>query len=103
MFGHDRTSKREVLKLIGERTRDKQATSYRTLTKDLWVSADAACSHLKRLWRERLIKSTEYPSDYREAAGLRPSIRELEFRITRRGVERLDRWKELEQEKGWLS
>lgn len=102
MHGNGQVSKRDVLRMIGKRTRNNQGTSFRTLEEELWLSADAACSHLKRLWRERLIKSTEYPSDYQEATSLRPSIRDLRFQISRRGIERLDRWKELEKGDGWL-
>jgi hypothetical protein len=100
MFG--RARKREVLELIGKRSAKGKATSFRTLVTELLVSADAACSHLKRLWRERLIKSTDSPSSYRRAAVLGASIRELEFRMARRGLERLERWKRMDQEREWF-
>jgi hypothetical protein len=96
-----RTTKRDVLKVIGSRTLERKSTSFLNLTDELLVSEDAACSHLKRLWRERLIKRTEYPSSYLDA-GRELSIRDLDFRITRRGVERLDRWKEEDKRKGWF-
>src|SRR5262249_713333 len=101
MFGIGRTNKRDVLRLIGERTREKLSTSFRTLKEQLWLSEDAACSHLKRLWRERLIKSTEDPPDFLQAARLGQSIRELRFRITRRGLERIDRWRKVEEGDPW--
>ena len=103
MFGSDLTNKRDVLRLIGKRTREGKRTSFRALEEELWLSADAACSHLKRLWRERLIRSTEGPSGYQEAARYKTSIRDLTFRISRRGVERLEHWKSLEEESQWLS
>ena len=96
MFGIIR--KREVLKLIGERTHKGKGTSFRKVEDELLISSEAACSHLKRLWRERLIKSTEFPSTYQEAARWGQSIRELHFRISRRGIARLDRWTELEKQ-----
>ena len=101
MFEHDWTTKRDVLRLIGERTRERTTTTVRTLEEELWLSPDAACSHLKRLWRERLIKSVEEPSGFREAMSLRQSIRDLRFRISRRGVDRLEHWRELEKKGGW--
>src|SRR5262249_41521107 len=66
MFGM--TTKRKVLELIGERSAAGEATSFRTLVCELLISSDAACSHLRRLWRARLIKSTDYPSSFRRAA-----------------------------------
>ena len=101
MFGS--AKKREVLELIGERAGEGKRTSFRTLVAELLISPDAACSHLKRLWRDRLIKSTDYRSSYRRAAAFGPSIRELEFRITRRGLERLERWKELDAQGAWFT
>ena len=85
--------KREVLELIEERTKEGKETSFGTLVHELGLSPEAACSHLRRLWRERLIKSADWPSSYGRAAAFHPSIRELDFRITRRGLARLERWK----------
>ena len=101
MFGT--VSKRDVLTLIGERSGERKVTSYRTLTSSFFLSAEAACSHLKRLWQERLIKSTGDPACFNQAVESHPSIRELDFRITRRGVERLEHWEALEEEGEWLS
>ena len=100
LFGKAR--KREVLELIGERAREGKRTAFHTLVDELLISPDAACSHLRRLWRERLVKSADYPSSYRRAALFSPSIRELEFRITRRGKARLDRWNWLDKQREWL-
>ena len=94
------TKKREVLTVIGGHSEKGKSTSFLDLADELLISQDAACSHLKRLWRERLIRSSEYPSSYRDAPR-GASIRDLEFRITRRGVERLDRWKENDRRQGW--
>ena len=101
IFG-ETTKKREVLALIGERSRERRPTSYRTLTREFVIFADGACAHLKRLWRERLIRSTEFPSNYSDFPREKPSIRELEFIISRRGVERLDAWKGREKGEDWL-
>ena len=92
-----------MLELIGERSGEEETTDVGTLVSELLISPDAACSHLRRLWRERLIKNVDWPSSYRRAAALRLSIREVEFRITRRGIERLERWKEQDDQRGWFS
>ena len=63
--------KRQVLELIAERTKDGKETSFRTLVSELWLPPEAACSHLKRLWRERLIKNADWPSSYGRAAAFR--------------------------------
>jgi hypothetical protein len=95
------TKKRVVLGLIAERSSAKRPTSYRALMRELLISADAACSHLVRLWRERLIASSELPATYLEAKKERRSIRELSFRVSRRGLERLARWVEHGEEEEW--
>jgi hypothetical protein len=95
------TKKREVLELIGERSQERRPTSYRTLTRDLIISPDSACSHLKRLWRDRLIRSADFPPTYLEAMQQGQSIRELDFVISRRGVERLEEWKRRDEDKEW--
>src|SRR5436309_14980940 len=51
-------TKREVLELIAERSEDGRKTSYRSLMRWLPLSFEAACGHLERLWRERLIEAT---------------------------------------------
>ena len=95
----DFVKKQEVLEFIEERTREKMDTSSPTLERAFWLTPSAACSHLKRLWRERLIRSTEYPWSYRQGLGPGESIRDHSFRISRRGLERLKRWKEKKKEK----
>jgi len=98
-------TKREVLELIGKRTQEDKDTSFQTLVSEFWLSPEAARSHLKRLWRDRLVRSTGYPATYRQGLGPGESIRELEFRLSRRGRERL-RWYEAKdeeaKEEGWL-
>src|SRR5438477_7428503 len=102
-------TKPEVLKLVAQRSRDNRATSYRTVVREfLDISAEAACDHLKRLWRQRLIE----PSGPREAEylyRLEPgeSVRELRFEITARGAARLRWWrqeakKRRKEETEWL-
>jgi hypothetical protein len=96
------TKKRAVLELIGKRSEDGKVTSYRTLAREFFISQDAACSHLKRLWRDRLIRSSGHPPTYHEAVRERQSVRDLAFRISRRGVERLQEWARQDDDSGWL-
>ena len=91
--------KREVLSLISKRTKEGKLTSFRTLVRDLELSPDAACSHLKRLWRERLIRSEEYPPRWGTGLGPGESVRELHFKLARRGREKLDWWARQEESK----
>ena len=99
-------TKRTVLRVIAKRTREGRSTSYRILGRELDLSEEAACEHLKRLWRERLIQSAMRPPRYKFRLEPRESIRDLRFRLTTRGKDHL-RWyrekKEKEKEKeGWL-
>lgn len=93
--------KREVLELIAARTRENHETSFRSLLRELDITEEAACSHLKRLWEARLIGTTSYRprgSEFRLERG--ESIREIHFRLSKRGEQRLawyakdddDRW-----------
>jgi hypothetical protein len=97
-LSYENTEKREALKLIGKRSLENRPVSYRTLTRELLVSDDAARSRLLRLWHDRLIRSVDHPPTYVEARRQGQSIRDLSFRITRRGIERLEEWKRQEEE-----
>ncbi len=83
------TEQREVLELVAARMRDAKATSFRTLVRELDLSPEAACGHLKRLWREGLIRSNEIPPRRRLSLGPGESIRDLRFELARRGRKRL--------------
>ena len=97
--------KREVLRLVAKRNADGKSTSYRSVVDELWLSDEAACEHLKRLWQQRLIEPTEARepgSEYSLVPG--ESIRELRFRLSERGGKRLKHWKREERreaEEGW--
>ena len=98
------TQQREVLELIAARMRDGMATSFLTLAGEFDMSPESACGHLKRLWREGLIRSTEIPPRRRLSLGPGESIRDLRFKLGRRGQRRLD-WYAREDKKrdeGWL-
>jgi hypothetical protein len=91
--------RRDVLQLIEERGKDGDETSYRSLVSELGISPDAAASHLKRLWVERFIKSTSYPSRFSEQLGSGESVRDLRFTLARRGRERLKWFRERDNER----
>jgi predicted transcriptional regulator len=92
----------EVLRVIAERTREGHSTSYRTLARELDLSEEAVCEHLKRLWRERLIRSTMRPARYKFRLEPGESIRDLVFDLAGRGKERLRWYKERDEEGGWF-
>ncbi len=83
--------KREVLELIARRSRLDRPTSYQTLVRRLPLSFEAACAHLQRLWRERLIEATTpRPRGFRFRLGPREEISQLSFWLSMRGDDRLD-------------
>jgi len=95
---------REVLELIAERGREGKTTSYRSLVNEWDLSEAAACRHLERLWRERLIETREERlGGFQFRLGSGEMLRDLRFQITPRGRERL-RWyaRQDRQEKDWL-
>ena len=92
----------EVLRLIGERTREGRPTSHRTLVRELKRSEQSACEHLKRAWRERLIRSPDRPPRYKFRLEAGESIRDLRFQLSSRGRERLRWYAERDEEEGWL-
>jgi hypothetical protein len=93
---------RDVLELIAKRTREERESSYRSLVKEFDISDEAACGHLKRLWDARLIDPTDSRRPrFRFRLERGESIRDLRFRLTKRGAARL-RWYELKDEESWL-
>ena len=83
------TEQRKILELIHGRTRENRETSFRTLVREFDLSPEAACGHLKRLWREGLIRSAEVPPRRSRSLGPGESIRDLRFHLARRGKARL--------------
>jgi hypothetical protein len=94
----DFVTKRDVLTLISRRAREDKPTSFRTLVRELGLSPDAACSHLRRLWRDRLIADATWPEDDPRSPQPGESIRDLRFSITRRGKELLQWHEERDKE-----
>ena len=96
---------KSVLKLMAERTRASKLTSYRSLVRELGLSPEAACGHLQRLWRERLIESPGRPERFRCRLAPGEGIRDLRFALSDRGRERLHWYREKEEkdEEGWFS
>jgi len=92
----------EVLRMIARRTKEGHSTSYRTLARELDLSEEAACEHLKRLWRERLIRTTMRPPRYKFRLERGESIRDLRFDLASRGRERLKWYEKRDDEEGWF-
>ena len=90
--------KRQVLEFIRERTREGLSVSYRTLERRCDMSPETACDYLKRLWRERLIETSERPPRFHYRLGPGESIRDLRFQLSRRGKERLAWYAERDRE-----
>ena len=86
---------REVLTFIAKRPSAGRGVGAQDLAGEFWLSLslDAACGHLKRLWRERLIEATSARLRFRFRLEPGEPILPLRFRLTARGRERL-RWYE---------
>ncbi len=95
-------TQREVLKFIAAETREGRSISFKDLVGEFDLSPEAACDHLKRLWRERLIEAVGY-RPYRYYFRLRPgeSLRDLRFRVAPRGQDRLRWHSERNEDAGW--
>ena len=93
---------REILEFIGKQTLHHRVTSFEDITERFDLHPVAACDHLKRLWRERLIESA-IPRPPRFRCRLLPgeSIRDLSFRLGSRGNKRLE-WYRSQEPRDWL-
>jgi hypothetical protein len=97
-------TQRKVLTFIAKRTGEGRGVTAHELSEEFWLSLslDAACGHLKRLWRERLIVASAARSRrYRFRLEPGEPILPLRFRLTARGRDRL-RWHERQDEDGSL-
>ncbi|MFQ5684896.1 MAG: hypothetical protein ACE5HC_16710 [Candidatus Binatia bacterium] len=92
----------KVLRFIAEETRQGHSISFKDLVERFDLSPEAACDHLKRLWRERLIEAVTHRPD-RFHFRLRPgeTIKDLRFRLAPRGQDRLEWYSEREKRMGW--
>jgi hypothetical protein len=93
------TEKRDVLEFIAERSAEGRSTTSEKIAEQFDLHPLSACDHLKRLWRERLIRATpSRPARYHFRLLPSESIEELHFRLARRGRERLDWYEEQDEE-----
>ncbi len=90
--------RRKILELIAGRSRERRTTSFRTLVRELSVSEESACEYLKRLWRERLLKSPDRRAGFNFRLEAGESLRDLRFTIHKRGLMRLKWWKVEEEQ-----
>lgn len=97
--------KREVLRFVAARSKEGKSSSFQSLVQEFGISSEAACSHLKRLWREGLVKSDEVPPRRRLSLGPGESIRDLRFTLSRRGRARLEWYASNDEEESeeWLA
>jgi hypothetical protein len=94
----------DVLQFIAARVAARRATGFEGVVESFGLSPEAACDHLKRLWRDRLIVATEPRPPrfhYRLVPGER--LQDLRFRMASRGRERL-RWygRQANRDTAWL-
>jgi len=93
----------EVLELIAERMERGKSTSSAEVVEEYDLEETAACGHLKRLWRERLVETvSSRPLRFKFRLTPGESLRDLRFKIAPRGKARL-RWIEgQEEQEDWL-
>lgn len=85
--------KSKILELIAQRTDKRKESSFRTLVREFDLSEEAACAHLRRLWRAHLIEATSFrPLEYEFQTRRGESIRDLRFVVAKEGRERLAWW-----------
>ncbi len=95
-------TQKKVLKFVATQGGNRQPVSYRELVEEFGLSPEAACGHLERLWRARLIEALT-PRRTRFRFRLEPgeNVRELRFRLAGRGQARLRWYRHKEDKEGW--
>ncbi|MEE9137955.1 MAG: winged helix-turn-helix domain-containing protein [candidate division NC10 bacterium] len=95
-------TQRKVLRFIAEGARQGHSISFKDLAERFDLSPEAACDHLKRLWRERLIEAVTHRPDrfhFRLRSG--EILRDLRFRLAPRGQDRLEWYSERDKRTSW--
>ncbi len=98
-------TQRKVLRFIAKETRQGHSISFKDLAERFDLSPEAACDHLKRLWRERLIEAvTQRPDRFHFRLRSGETLRDLRFRLAPRGEARLRWYSERDKRAGssWL-
>jgi hypothetical protein len=96
-------TQRDVLTFIAKRAGEGYAVTAPNLAAEFWLalSLEAACGHLKRLWRERLIETTgARPARYRFRLEPGEPLLPLRFKLAARGRERLRWYERRDDDKG---
>jgi hypothetical protein len=92
----------DVLKALARRSKAGRSTASIDLVREFDLPPEAACGHLERLWRNRLIETTtERRPRYRFRLLPGEHLRDLRFQVTARGEARLD-WEEAQQDETLL-
>lgn len=94
----------DVLRFIAARTAEVRTVAFAALADTFDLSPEAACDHLKRLWRDRLLATVEArPRGFQYRLEPGESIRALRFRLAPRGRERLQWYRrQAEGDTGWI-
>ncbi len=98
-------TQRKVLRFIAQQTGQGRLISFKDLAERFDLSPEAACDHLKRLWRERLIEAvTHRPARFHFRLRPGETLRDLQFRLAPRGEARLKWYSERDKraDSSWL-
>ena len=95
-------TQRKVLMFVAKQTRQGRSISVKDLAEAFEFSPEAACDHLERLWRERLIGAiTNRPHRYHFRVRPGESLRDIRFHLAPRGEERLRWYSERDEDTRW--
>lgn len=95
-------NQRKVLEFIAEESRQDRFVSCGDLGEEFDLHPEAASGHLKRLWRERLVRTRDSrPRRFKYRLHPGESIQGLRFRLASRGKERLE-WYRKADEDDWF-
>ena len=91
-----------ILQLFARKDKEQRPVTFLDVARELGITDQAAVSALERLWQHRLITPTT-PRRFQWRQALPGTqVRDLAFRLTARGRERLEWWakQDHQQERG---
>jgi hypothetical protein len=82
-----------ILEFFAHQAREQRLVTFRDVARELGITEQAAVSTLERLWRHRLITPPPLrPPGFKWCPTPGERVKDLSFRLTPRGRERLEWW-----------
>jgi hypothetical protein len=83
----------DILQFFAQQAREQRLVTFQDVARELGITEQAAVSTLERLWRNRFIIPQLFrPHGFKWRPKPGERIRDLPFRVTARGEERLRWW-----------